>query len=371
MGFLKIASDARSSAEPSKSEMGIVLDSSVSSTKEECPQARSLSFKGETSKPFNESWPESGCTAEPQQQTFFQKAHAKRLQNQYEQETTSEPCTDKMFKCLPTDSTNNSVVTNQKVAVKSEETQMCTWIRHPDTDDSTAKADSSLSTTNTVSNATQTKRQSANKLQCFTCPVCFNQIQSRNLSSFNQHIDKYLTSELDSKNTSMDGCQDVSEEENLLSKQKQAKIDHIHHKGTDLSSGSRTSILQNDEGSDTRSSTPFFENDAHSDFRTPFFKRFKSTNQKRSLVPHEAMGDSGSVDSHQTTNSIEVIREPLHTKVSTLTCPVCNQDQDTHDLILFNHHVDMCLNQEVLLEFREAAPPAAQADSKVKGQYPR
>ncbi|XP_026786848.3 DNA polymerase kappa isoform X1 [Pangasianodon hypophthalmus] len=365
VGFLKIASDCSSSAQPSKSEMVSVLGSSVSLTREQCPETRSASFTGETSKPFSKWRTESGCTAEPQQQTFFQKAHAKRLQKQYEQEETS----DKIFKCLPADSTNNSafIVTTHKPTVKTEETQTCTWKRHPDTDDTAAKADSSLSTTNKVSYASQTKTQSANMLQCFTCPVCFNQIETKNLSSFNQHIDECLSGELDNKRTSMDGCQDVCQEEKLLGKQDEAKKEHIHHKVTDLNSGSRTSILKrNNERPYTSSSTPLFENSAHSDFRTPFFKRFKSTSEKSSFVPHEAMSDSGSVSFQQTASSVEVISEPLHKMVPILTCPVCSQAQDTDDLILFNHHVDMCLNQEVLLEFREAVPPMAQSDSKVK-----
>lgn len=371
VGFLKIASDSSSSAQPSKSEIGSVLDSSVSSTREQCPETRSPLFIEEASKPFSKWQTESGCTTKSQQQTFFQKAHAKRLQKQYEQEETSVPYTDKISKCLPTDSTNNSdfFVTTHKATVKTEETRTCTWIKHPDTDETAAKADSSLSKPNTVSYKTQTKTQSANMLQCFTCPVCFSEIETKDLSSFNQHIDKCLNSELDNKSTSMDGCQDECEEEKLLGKQDEIEKVHVHHKVPDLSSGSRTSILKgNDEGPYTSSSTPLFENGGHSDFRTPFFKRFASSSEKRSLMPHEAMSDSGSVSFLQTANSVQVISESLDTNVSTLTCPVCNQAQDTDDLILFNHHVDMCLNQDVLLEFREAVPPRAQSDSKIKGQ---
>ncbi|XP_060763144.1 DNA polymerase kappa isoform X2 [Neoarius graeffei] len=359
VGFLKIASDSSGPAQPSKSEISSVLGSSVNSTREQCPETRSPSFIEEKSKPFSKWRTESGCTTESQQQTFFQKAHAKRLQKQYEQEETSA---DKISKCLAIDSANNPafIVPTHKATVKTEETRTCTWIKHPDTDETAAKADSSVSKTNTVSYTTQTKTQSTN-MQCFTCPVCFSEIETKGLSSFNQHIDKCLSSELDKKNTSMDEC----EEEKLLGKQDEVEKDHVHHKITDLSSGSRTSVLKrNDEGPYTSTSTPVFENDAHSDFRTPFFKRFTSTREKRSLVPHEAMSDSGSVSFLQAASSVQAISQSLDTNVSTLTCPVCNQAQDTDDLVLFNHHVDMCLNQEVLSEFREAVPPR---DSRIKG----
>lgn len=369
VGFLKMASDYSSSAQPSKSEMVSVLGSSVSSTWEQYPEPRSPSFTGETSKPFSKWRTESDCASEPQQQTFFQKAHAKRLQKQYEQEETSGPYTDKISKCLPTDSTNNSafIVRTHKATVKTDETQRCTWISHPDTHELAAKSDSNLPTTNPVSYAAQTKTKSANMLQCFTCPVCFSQIETKDLSSFNQHIDKCLRSELDNKSRSMDGCQYLCEDKNLLDNQGDAEKDH--HKAIDFSSVSRKSVLKrNDEGPHTSSSTPLFEIGAHSGFNTPFFKCFESMREKGSLVPHETMSDSGCVSFHQTASSVEVISEPLDMKVSTLTCPVCNQAQDTDDLILFNHHVDMCLNQEVLLEFREAVPPMAQSNSKVKGQ---
>ncbi|KAG7318347.1 hypothetical protein KOW79_018102 [Hemibagrus wyckioides] len=339
-GFLKIASDSNSSVQPSKSEQ------------EQCPKTKSPAFIGQTSKPFSKWRTESGSTAEPQQQTFFQKAHAKRLQKQHEQEETSGPYTDKILKCLPTASTNNSVD-------KAEENQTCTWMKPPHKDESASKADSSLSR--------GSKTQSSNMLQCFTCPVCFNQIETENLTSFNQHLDECLCGDLDNKRTSGDGGQDVCEEENLLSKQDEAIKDCFRHKVTDLSSASRNSPLKrNNESPYTSSSTPVFKNGAPSDCRTPFFKQFKSANEKRSLVPREDRSDSRSMAFHKTASSVEVISESLDTKVSTLTCPVCNQVQDTDDLVLFNHHVDMCLNQEVLLEFTEAVPPLAQSESKDK-----
>lgn len=356
MGFLKISS---SSVQPSKSEKVSELGSSVSSTKEQCPDTKSPAFIGETSKPFSKWRTESGSTAEPQQQTFFQKAHAKRLQKQYEQEETSGPYADKILKCLPTASTDNSafIVTTHKAVDKTEENQTCTLMRSLHTDESASKADSSLSR--------GSKTQSSIMLQCFTCPVCFNQIETENLTSFNQHIDECLSGDLDNKRTSRDEGQDVGEEENLLSKLDEVIKDCVRHKVTDLSSASRNSPLKrNNESPYTSSSTPV----KNSDCRTPFFKQFKSINEKHSLVPCEDRSDSGSVAFHKTASSVEVISESLDTKVSTLTCPVCNQAQDTDDLILFNRHVDMCLNQEVLLEFREAVPPMAQTESKVKGQ---
>ncbi|KAF5906675.1 DNA polymerase kappa, partial [Clarias magur] len=351
VGFLKIASDSSSSVQPTKSEIVNALGTSATSANEQCP---------ETSKPFSKWRTESGCTTDPQQQTFFQKAHAKRLQKQFEQEGTSVPYSDKILKCSFTDSINNStnnIVTSHKATIATEESQTGTWVRNPDTNETAASTVLSLSSTKTESCVTETKPQSTNVLQCFTCPVCFNQINTKNLASFNQHIDTCLSSEVDNKSTSMEGYQDVYEEGKLLSKQGETKKDHTQHKLTDISSGRRASTWKsNDEEPCTSSSTLFFEND-DSDFRTPFFKRFKSTREKRSLVPRDGVSDSSAASFQQT----DIISEPTDKETSTLICPVCNQAQDTDDLTLFNHHVDMCLNQEVLLEFRQAVSPVVQS----------
>ncbi|XP_053336406.1 DNA polymerase kappa [Clarias gariepinus] len=345
VGFLKIASDCGSSVQPPKLEIVSALGSSATSANEQCL---------ETSKRFSKWRTESGSTTEPQQQTFFQKAHAKRLQKQFEREGTSGPHSDKIFKCSPTDSdTTNNIVTTHNATVIREETQTSTWVRHPDTDETAAKVESSLSTTKTESCVTETKPQSASMLQCFTCPVCFNQIKTKNLASFNHHIDTCLSSEVDNKSTSMEGYQ----EGKLLSKQGETRKDHTRQKVTDMSSERRTC---DDEEPCTSSSTLFFEKD-DSDFRTPFFKRFKSTSKKRSLLLCDPMSDSRAAPFQQTAGSVDVISEPIDKQSSTLICPVCNQAQDTDDLTLFNHHVDMCLNQEVLLEFRQAVPSVAQS----------
>ncbi|KAJ3603841.1 hypothetical protein NHX12_028582 [Muraenolepis orangiensis] len=63
-------------------------------------------------------------------------------------------------------------------------------------------------------------------------------------------------------------------------------------------------------------------------------------------------------------------RKNAHLEGSTLICPVCRVPQNTEDLALFNRHVDLCLNQEVLHELGEhssssgAQPPITDKRSK-------
>ncbi|XP_036454901.1 LOW QUALITY PROTEIN: DNA polymerase kappa [Colossoma macropomum] len=377
VGFLKIASDSSSSRQPPRvffrPEEGSVSESSVSSLKQQS-ETRSPSIVGEIPRLVSKLGNESEGTRRPQQQTFFQRALSRRLQQQSEQETSLS--SDEPF--TATDSTVSHACSSRT----------CTEI-----DRMVVKTDTSLPATNTASHITEcinmqslVKAQS-NTLQCFTCPVCFNEMETTDLRVFNQHIDECLKgSAVDDGSTFMDVGQDVCEEEKQLDKQDHVEKDQpvsYHAKATDSSSGTSMS-LENlnrgmltiaDEGHCTSSSNAVatklvFEDGADSDFRTPFFKRFTNMNERRSLVPDEAlsMTDSGSKALKQTFSPDAVIMKDVNVKISTLTCPVCNQAQDTDDLTLFNRHVDMCLNQEVLLEFREASPQCGQPVTVLLGK---
>uniref|UniRef100_A0A8B9L8M9 DNA polymerase kappa n=1 Tax=Astyanax mexicanus TaxID=7994 RepID=A0A8B9L8M9_ASTMX len=192
----------------------------------------------------------------------------------------------------------------------------------------------SSSKTNTASRANESTHmdtQSSTKTnmeQCFTCPVCFKEIKTTDLTAFNQHIDECLkgSSALNDNRTSTDIDQDLDV---------QGKYLHIPDPMEQL----------DQPGSSHATATT-------------------NPNESRSLPPNEPhvlLKDSGSNALPQnSTHSDEVgIKTVNAEKVSTLTCPVCNQAQDTDDLTLFNHHVDMCLNQEVLLELRESVPPVS------------
>uniref|UniRef100_A0A672KQZ0 DNA-directed DNA polymerase n=1 Tax=Sinocyclocheilus grahami TaxID=75366 RepID=A0A672KQZ0_SINGR len=123
----------------------------------------------------------------------------------------------------------------------------------------------------------------------------------------------------------------------------------------------------NEEKPSTSISGPVEETDDGSDFKTPFFRT--KINGKRSVIHKKKMPLSeSSSKASQTTNSLEAVTEiSSASKGLSLMCPVCSQPQSTDDLALFNRHVDMCLNQEVLLEFRESHAPVDHSDSALKG----
>uniref|UniRef100_A0A673NRH0 DNA polymerase kappa n=1 Tax=Sinocyclocheilus rhinocerous TaxID=307959 RepID=A0A673NRH0_9TELE len=130
----------------------------------------------------------------------------------------------------------------------------------------------------------------------------------------------------------------------------------------------------NEEKPSTSISVPLVETDEDGDFKTPFFSHRTKTNGKRSVLSKKKMPVcESSSKASPTTHNLEAITEmSSDSNGSSLTCPVCSQPQSTDDLALFNRHVDMCLNQDVLLEFRESHPPVGHSDEpalkSVRGQ---
>uniref|UniRef100_A0A8C2EHM4 DNA polymerase kappa n=1 Tax=Cyprinus carpio TaxID=7962 RepID=A0A8C2EHM4_CYPCA len=214
-----------------------------------------------------------------------------------------------------------------------------------------------LSTTNNLSDTTS----------CLICPVCNKEMKYVNLTAFNSHIDECLKgSAMDNEPTGSDAV----EEQKELNSKPPASSSEIRA----LKSSSHDPSC-NEEKPSTSISVPLVETDEDGDFKTPFFSHRTKINGKRSVISKKKMPvcESSCKASLTTTHNLEAVTEmSSDSKGSSLTCPVCSQPQSTDDLALFNRHVDMCLNQEVLLEFRESHPPVGHSDEpalkSVRGQ---
>lgn len=285
-------------------------------------------------------------STEPKQQSFFQRAQSKRLQQQQEQ----------MSVIAGTDSTNSSAD-----AAASTQTNLPTTNPQSDT---TSTSKTSLSNTNSGTDTTgyinkdatlkPSFKISTQVLQFLTCPVCNREMKDVNLTAFNHHIDECLKgSAMDNEHTDLDAAE---QKEELNSEPPASSHD------------------PNGEKPSTSISLPVVETDDGNDFTTPFFSDRTKINGKRSVVPNKKrpLSESSSKASHTTHNPEAVTELSSDFRGSSLTCPVCSQLQSTGDLALFNRHVDMCLNQEVLLEFRGSHPPVGHSDApalkSVKGQ---
>ncbi|XP_026870860.2 DNA polymerase kappa [Electrophorus electricus] len=365
VGFLKIA--ARSHSSQSKPEMASLSECRVSSQRQPPAESWSASAGGQTLRPLSKWRTESGDTRGPKQQTFFQMAHSKRLQDQAWQEPSSV-CTNDTDNFLATDSIHKSgfFTATSHETDKIGNTQTSSSITHAETEQNALETDTTLPTTSTVSHATQRadkpalgKTQSSPP-ECFTCPVCFSEMQSKDLAAINQHIDECLkSSAADSESCHMVSDQNVYVDPKQVDRKDEDQQLSHQSKATDSSSGSKESLETLNKGllksveeeqhpSSLNAITAafIFEKGEKSNLREP------TMNEKCLLLP-----DSGTIALLQTS---EVLMMSSEEKTSTLTCPVCNQPQDTDDLTLFNHHVDMCLNQEVLQGFRDTVSPQAQ-----------
>ncbi|XP_076853770.1 DNA polymerase kappa isoform X2 [Brachyhypopomus gauderio] len=374
VGFLKIAAGSRGteSRASSRPQVAGSSESGASSSLQQPADPQSAFVGGQTFESLNKLGTEPGDTRGPQQQTFFQMAHSKRLQEQAGQETSSA-FTDgrSTAKRLATDSAHNLgffATTCQEID-KTRNAWTSSSITCAESDRKALKADTSLPTTGAVSLVTQStnkpslaKTQSLCVAECFTCPVCLSKVQTTDLAAFNRHIDDCLESSATGGENpqTAPGQNALQEPKRTEGKDKEVQPVSRQPSGTDPCSGSKGSFESLNKGlfrgveeeqrptsSSAVTATFIFENGENSG-------SFSSMKEKRSLVP-----DPGTVALVQTS---EVIKRSLEENCSTLTCPVCNQPQDTSDLIVFNHHVDMCLNQEVLLGFKDAVSPQAQID---------
>lgn len=228
---------------------------------------------------------EGGQTSE--QQSFFQRAHAKRLQLQAAKSSAQEEGRREAASVItPIDTDAENSLESYAEANKFSDLSEKDFIPPTEAHASTSGCGGSVS-------------------ESLTCPVCFRQVETTDLNVFNRHIDQCLSNTCRKPDHSTD-----SDSESDL---------ELESKGLDKHRGE--SEVEKQEA-----------------------KNYPQEAQ-RSLKNHSQTDSSISADN-------ETAPQPRNNKGSILTCPVCQLTQDTNDLTVFNHHVDLCLNQEVLHELR-------------------
>ncbi|KAG9355060.1 hypothetical protein JZ751_001773 [Albula glossodonta] len=249
-----------------------------------------------------------GRPREEGQQSFFQRARAQRLQQQAEQASPPEPRntpTSQLSKPQPSTS------------------------RGPE--------------------------------EFFTCPVCFQEQKTTSLGSFNRHVDECLSGvstgqcEIDAdggpETVTIVVDEDSSSQDRWIQPKAAIALSDVDSRAgsgaCQKASGKDSSNQPTPSGSHTLNgsgwkTTGNSRTSTHSHFQFDF--RDGNSGEDASVCVADPVG-------HVIENAE---RKPLgKTVVSVgpkLTCPVCNMQQDTSDLALFNRHVDVCLNQGVLLE---------------------
>lgn len=167
--------------------------------------------------------------------------------------------------------------------------------------------------------------------ETLTCPVCFRQVETTDLNVFNTHIDQCLSDA--SRKTNHGTDSDTESELDPKDDRKECvAVDKLRrkHEAEEEKSEGHSQEGQND-------SAP-----------------------KVSLIKR----DNKTVTSQKP--------RPSNSKGPIFICPVCQLTQDTDDLAVFNHHVDLCLNQEVLHELgrqtSSSINPSPVKNSKTTGK---
>uniref|UniRef100_W5MDZ8 DNA polymerase kappa n=1 Tax=Lepisosteus oculatus TaxID=7918 RepID=W5MDZ8_LEPOC len=181
--------------------------------------------------------------------------------------------------------------------------------------------------------------------QHFTCPVCFQKQKTNNLEAFNRHIDECLSaaSILEYSNRNLDTEDFIFDDDSNCS-------DRSSSNRTPSKSGGFLVWAQTEDDETARCGTT-----------QNLLTKLDSCVLALENGPSDVTRGSSSFG---TASSSEEPAPALPDLLpyTALICPVCNMRQKTTDLALFNRHVDVCLNQDVLQELGEATASSRNSD---------
>lgn len=199
--------------------------------------------------------------------------------------------------------------------------------------------------------------ENSDNCQIFTCPVCFRAQGCISLEAFNKHVDACLDGSSISENSEVFSCSHVSattvnKKENVPASSLCEKQDYeAHPKIKEVSSVDCVALVDTIDNSSKAESIDALSN--------------KHIKEECSNLPGKSFNIEHCHQNSSCTISLEkedvglLSRQescqPYLCEVITgqaLVCPVCNVEQKTSDLTLFNVHVDVCLNKSFIQELR-------------------
>ncbi|CAL8346595.1 unnamed protein product [Lota lota] len=201
----------------------------------------------------------------------------------------------------------------------------------------------------------------ATNSETLTCPVCFGEVRTTDLHVFNRHIDQCLSgvttkphqpTDTDSESDGDGGlkgltARDEGIQEEVQDKERQKRSDPEEDL-YDFKMGEALHGPSVTQSEDTGGRGPWER--LSGDEPLLDHRSFRSV--------HSSQKASSSRDCDPGAQTSHLEEHPGH-EGSTLICPVCQVSQNTDDLTVFNHHVDLCLNQEVLHKLGEHAPSSS------------
>lgn len=262
---------------------------------------------------------EGSKTGEEPQQSFFQRAHAKRMQLQVANASAQEEKHGESTSAVTPTCTQKGLEASTEVHESN-----CT-ASDASENDLVAPVEAHASTSGFGSTVSER----------FTCPVCFRLVETTDLTVFNKHIDQCLS--------------DTSRKPNQIAASDSESDVDLENDHTECEVAGRRRGDSEVEEDKAKSSEEMDSSGAE-----PQEDQRSSKNKSVQMVLSIDC-DNKTVTSHRP--------QSCNNKGPVLVCPICQLTQDSNDLVLFNRHVDLCLNQEVLHELGGQAscpinPPA-------------
>ncbi|XP_019387774.1 PREDICTED: DNA polymerase kappa isoform X1 [Crocodylus porosus] len=197
--------------------------------------------------------------------------------------------------------------------------------------------------------------KNSNEVKSLTCPVCFEEQRSSSLEALNRHIDECLNKTLVKEKTVTSKSADSRENTHNLSL-------YIKHKTTDTDTKNKMNTLM-DVGHPSNVSDNSISNSTEAFAIVPSKSRAEKEHSLSSdtssylyldqnvssKIPLENAGHYEKSECVQETKSYSSIA----IQDDILVCPICNLEQKTTDLAVFNRHVDVCLNKGIIQKLTE------------------
>ncbi|KAM4869827.1 DNA polymerase kappa [Urocitellus parryii] len=183
----------------------------------------------------------------------------------------------------------------------------------------------------------------SDNFQIFTCPVCFREQRSISLEAFNKHVDVCLDGPSIRENSKMNSSDASSTEVNLKEITKHSfllcekQYYETHQKNVEITSVDCVNLVETRNNSSKAGNVDI-----------------EHSKEECSSLPNKSCLVSLENQDAELLSRQEPLQPCVYqvTAGQALVCPVCNLEQKTSDLTLFNVHVDVCLNKGIIQELK-------------------
>ncbi|XP_074851539.1 DNA polymerase kappa [Carettochelys insculpta] len=200
--------------------------------------------------------------------------------------------------------------------------------------------------------------KNVNECQNLTCPICFEVQRGNDLEELNRHIDKCLTGTVEEDKAEISTCENSWENAHHFSpnsKKKKTEICQKNEKNKSVDDMVQSTKVADGSTSGRKEAFPKIVGNTSKEREHSLLSETASnmcleqcfSSKIISLENAEHFEKPGCTQETEPSYSSGAIKDNI------LICPICNVEQKTTDLLLFNSHVDICLNKGIIQELTE------------------